>query len=140
MQGLAWQARRFLEGVWPDWHRQRGQVVPAVASAGTCGRSSVFLARVLAEAGHAALPIQGWFLAEAPARHGWVRAEGLILDITADQFGAPPVLVCPADDPRYRPGPDTAEPAFQAARARDVAAVWEAWRRFRVAFPFHAYP
>ena len=127
MRAVAETARRFLETIWPDWHRQRGMPMPAIASAGTCGRSAVFLARALREAGHPAEACQGWFLAH---RHGWVSARGLILDIAADQFGAPPVLICADPDPRYRPGPDTADPAFLAAREQDVAAIWLRWRGF----------
>jgi len=129
-------ARRFLESIWPEWHAERGQPLPAIASAGTCGRSATFLHRVLAESGQAAEIRHGWFLAPrfsapgGPARHAWVEAGGLILDLTADQFGAPPILACPAPDPRYRPGTDTADPAFQAARSTAVSAIWPRWQRF----------
>ncbi|MBU8539071.1 lasso peptide biosynthesis protein [Falsiroseomonas tokyonensis] len=124
------QARRFLETVWPEWHAERGRPLPAIPSTGTCGRSACFLQRVLAEAGQEARIRHGWFLAPGrpPARHAWVESTGLILDLTADQFGAPPLLGCPAPDARYRPGTDTADPSFQAARAVAVAAIWPRWQ------------
>ncbi|NKE46451.1 hypothetical protein HB662_16835 [Roseomonas frigidaquae] len=127
-------ARRFLETLWPEWHAERGRPRPAIPSTGTCGRSATFLQRVLAEVGREAEVRHGWFLAPAgPARHAWVESGGLILDLTADQFGAPPILACPAPDARYRPGPDTTAPNFQAARTTAVAAVWPRWQAF-VAF------
>lgn len=44
---VATAARRFIEPIWLEWHRAWGGDLPAIASQWTCGRSSLFLARVL---------------------------------------------------------------------------------------------
>ncbi len=126
---IAWRVRRFLEEIWPDWHREYGRAVPAIPSSGTCGRSSLFLQRVLAAEGVACVVQQGEFHApaKAPARHAWVEAGPVLLDVTADQFGLAPVVMLDRNDIRYRPGPDTALPAFKDGRARAVEAAWPRW-------------
>ncbi|MDR6951071.1 hypothetical protein J2X65_000414 [Ancylobacter sp. 3268] len=58
-----------------------------------------------------------------------VRQGDLIIDVTADKFGAAPVLVVAAGDPRYGEGlGDTALPALAAARERTVAALLPRWQ------------
>lgn len=131
-------ARRFLEQVWPEWQAQTCREfrisLPHIMSANTCGRSSLFLAAVMNEAGIKAQIEHGWFCKTDPVateaeipRHAWVTADSWIIDITADQFGSPPVLLTGRDDARYRPGTDTADAAARARRSDALAAVWEQW-------------
>jgi hypothetical protein len=135
---LAISVRAFLEPAWRQWQ-------PGVdpASKNTCGRSSLFLERVLRQAGHEAswtngvprlsedgpdLGPFGFFTGVRWESHAWVECGGIIVDVTADQFGAPPVIVTPANDPRY--GAQTFETANAeaiAARHRVVDALWQGW-------------
>ncbi len=131
---LAAAVRAYLEPVWDGW---RGGAGAGVLSANTCGRSSLFLRDALRLEGHAAewsngvpgaegqfgfLGLGGW------ASHAWVVSGGLIVDVTADQFGAVPVIVTSIDDPRYRASNiDTAWPEAVRARHAAVAAIWPGW-------------
>ncbi len=136
-------ARAFLEPVWPLWHAARG-TAPAVPSQWTCGRSSLFLQRVLSEdLGVASVWVCGTpryaedaeelgpygFLRDGRWRsHAWVVAEDWIVDITADQFGAAPVIVSPFSDERYGRGPeDTATDESKQRRHQTVAGLWPLW-------------
>ena len=134
---LTWEVRRFLEPRWDEWHRKEGSPVLATPSQGTCGRSSLFLCRVLLLNGYKAEfaagdPTEGRKGFHAPGGwkgHAWVQSSRLILDVTADQFGMPPVVITPAEDPRYGRGTDTAEPQFISKRQRavqDLIAEWMA--------------
>ncbi|WP_348534815.1 hypothetical protein [Hyphomicrobium sp. D-2] len=70
----------------------------------------------------------GFFDGSRWQAHAWATCGGLIVDITADQFGADDVIVTPQDDPRYRAGTgDTALPQFVAARRIAVDAIWPRW-------------
>lgn len=78
------------------------QVVEAVRArleaAGACGVTSDLLATVL-EKRFGVVPI--WvnaMLGEGidPMSHAWLEVEGFTIDITADQFGEPPVVVTTA--------------------------------------------
>ena len=54
---------------------------------------------------------------------------GSLERITADQFGAPPVLVVDSADTRYNKGDrDTALPEYELARQRAVNAIWPRWQ------------
>ncbi|GAB5388674.1 MAG: hypothetical protein Alpg2KO_16420 [Alphaproteobacteria bacterium] len=131
----ATEARQFLEARWPDWHRALGDAVPPVASAGTCARSAMFLARVLRQSGQSATVVhgtrpdaaEGYFDGIRWHGHSWVSSGDYIIDITADQFGDAPVVICQSDDPRYRAGEDTALPRFKRKRQTDVDALWQDW-------------
>ena len=127
-----------MELVWPEWQAQTCREfcvpLPQMISTGTCGRSSTFLAAVMNEVGIKAQVEHGWFCKIDPAateadipRHAWVTADSWIIDITADQFGAHPVLVTRRDDIRYRLGTDTADMAAKARRHDVLAALWEQW-------------
>ena len=137
---IATAARAFLEPVWHDWHSARSSKPPAVASENTCGRSSLFLQRALVHSGFAAGWVTGvpspdgsddavgFFDGRIWRSHAWVECEGLIVDLTADQFGCEPVMVCPIEDTRYRKGTgDAASPSFVSARAQAVATIWPFW-------------
>ncbi|GAB4067473.1 hypothetical protein KHC28_17885 [Ancylobacter sonchi] len=139
---IAVAARNFLEAIWPEWHSAWGEA-PAVTSRWTCGRSSLFLVHVLKEQGLAARWVSGtprlgeqepeigpygFFDGKQWQSHAWVRQGDLIVDVTADQFGAAPVLVVAATDNRYGEGPgDTALPTFAAARERAAKALLPRW-------------
>jgi hypothetical protein len=140
--------RAFLEPVWPEWHRAWGGDRPDVPSRWTCGRTSLFLQQVLADdTGLEATwasgtprhgPDQpeigpfGFFTGDRWESHAWVEVERTwIVDLTADQFGAAPIIVTTIADPRYGKGDgDTALPEFREARARAVAILrprWQTW-------------
>lgn len=135
---LASMARSYLEPFWLQWHRARSLEIPAVTSANTCGRSSLFLRDVLRHEGFEAIwengvpgaPHEptGFFDGSSWHGHAWVVSSHFIVDITADQFGDDPVIVTPADDMRYRAtGIDTAFPQAIRARSEAVAALWPGW-------------
>lgn len=74
----------------------------------------------------------GFFSGERWESHAWSECDGWIVDITADQFDAAPVIVVPITDVRYRSGSaDTALPEFAAARRAAVNAIQPAWAEFR---------
>jgi hypothetical protein len=132
---LAHQVRDFLEPYWAVWNRRAGSPLKRTLSQGTCGRSSLFLRDVLRAQG-----LQADYVAGSPSEgpqgyrldgvwhgHAWVQSGGWIIDVTADQFGAAPVVITPVGDQTYKPGTDTAEPEFQALRqqtAQELMAKW----------------
>ncbi len=133
----------FLEPVWPEWHRAWGGQQPVMPSQWTCGRSSLFLQKVLNE--DLAIPAQwvsgvpqegsemksiGFFTGSRWEGHAWVEVQqGWIIDITADQFGADAIIVTRDGDARYCKGEsDTALPVFVANRQRAVAELWPHWQ------------
>lgn len=140
---IASAVRSFLEPVWLEWHEAWGEV-PAISSRWVCTRSSLFLQKVLRDdfglaaswksgtprlrpdgpefGGYGFLTPRGW------ESHAWVEAEGWILDMTLDQFGASPVVVTAATDPRYSAGDGpSALPEFSAARTQAVEELWPKW-------------
>lgn len=137
---IATDVRAFLEPVWRDWHSAWGGELPTIASENTCGRSSLFLQRALVETGFAAewatgLPSldrpdqpDGFFDGHIWRSHAWAECDGLIVNVTADQFGDRPVKVVAIDDERYRKGSgDMAFPEFVAARSEAVSTIWPRW-------------
>lgn len=141
LEHIATEARRFLEGVWPEWHRLRGRPLPDPLSIGTCQTSSLFLATLLREHGFNANVAQGndpskyegYFHDGCWYGHAWVTCEGWIVDISADQFGCPPVSIKPLDDPSYRTGHDTAYESAKRQRQTLANAAFESWRGTRSA-------
>lgn len=129
---IATTARQFLERVWPHWHAKLG-MSPAIPSTGTCGRSSLFLQRVLQdEHGIDAAWVTGRFISDSTNdKHSWIEAAGYIIDVTGDQFGLEPIIIVPVGDARYRAGADGALPEFRVKRERDVTSVWPDWKRTR---------
>lgn len=139
---LAAQLRRFMEPVWDDWLAAEPWRRGATPSAGACGRTSLFVRDVLRRQGYEAewsngvpgrseeWPIGdfGFFAQGRWEAHAWVTCQGWIVDITADQFGAEPVIVVPASDPRYAANNlDTADPEailHREATAARLLAVW----------------
>lgn len=114
---LAVAARRFMEPIWLGWHSTWNGDAPSTPSQWTCGRTSLFLVRALAAEGLDASWASGTprlspagpelgdfgFLSDIGWQsHAWVECGNIIVDITADQFGAPPVLITDRHDRRYR--------------------------------------
>lgn len=144
---LAVSARCFIEPFWDKWHAARGSDKPDVASRHTCGRTSLFLVKALGHEGIAARWVSGvprltehgpdvgpygFFAGSRWESHAWAHCGAWIIDITADQFGADPVIVTPFDDQRYRAGGrDTALPAYVEARHRAVEDAWPDWLTYR---------
>ncbi|WP_457581312.1 hypothetical protein [Ensifer canadensis] len=107
-------------------------------------RTSLFLSRALTAGGFEASWASGTprlsptgpelgdfgFLSETGWQsHAWVECGNVIVDITAHQFGAPPVLITDRHDRRYGKGNgDTALPEFILARQRAVDEIWPRWR------------
>jgi hypothetical protein len=140
---LATTARTFLMPHWHRWHEQWGPPPPAMVSQWTCVRSSLFLVRVLEGHGIAAVlrsgqprnrntggidACYGRFVAGCWVSHAWVEANGFIVDVTADQFGAAPVIVTETGDAAYRAADDDAyllPPTLAAhAAAEDIWPIW----------------
>lgn len=72
--------------------------------AGTCGPVTELLARYLNETFSTdALYANGigTWRGQRPWSHAWVEVEGMVLDITADQFGQEPIIVLPLDIARW---------------------------------------
>lgn len=140
---VATSVRAFLEPRWPVWHAAAGSP-PTIMSSSTCGRSSLFLQRVLQE-DHGVEAIWrngtprfspdspelgpfGFFGGTSWESHAWVEVGQWIIDITGDQFGMPPVVVTNCNDFRYGVGPiDTASPEARQARLRLVEQLWPQW-------------
>lgn len=143
IRNLAVAARQFMEPIWPEWHSHRSGDAPLTPSQWTCGRTSLFLSRALNARGFSAswasgtprlspdgpeLGPFGFFSETGWQSHAWVQCGDIIIDITADQFGAPPVLITDRQDLRYRKSAhDTALPEFILARERAVDEIWPRW-------------
>ncbi len=123
------------------WQGPEAAGVPA--SAGMCGRSSLTLKHVLnrdfdigaswasgtppSGDRHGATGA-GFLWLDKWVGHAWVETEGgLIIDITADQFGGAPVIVTPAHDPRYRANEETATEDYRAIREQVSEEAWRGW-------------
>jgi len=144
---MATHLRRFMEPVWDDWLAAEPWRRGPTPSAGACGRTSLFVRDALRREGYDAVWSNGvprlsetsqigdfGFLVHGRwESHAWVTCQGWIVDITADQFGAPPVIVTAATDPRYAANNlDTADAESIARRQATAASLMTAWLR---AFP-----
>jgi hypothetical protein len=121
---LCWQARAFLEPRWLTLHQSWGEAQPTIPSQYMCRYSSIFIQKILNT-----YPNQSWQLvAGRPLSralegrpdglfgfctasglffdHCWVQSADLIVDLTADQFGAETVIITSVGDPRYHPNLD----------------------------------
>jgi len=152
---VASATRAFLKPAWVRWQKARGDPIAEVLSSNTCGRSSLFLRNVLRAEGFAAEWVNGiprlseeepdigpfgFFTGHRWESHAWVVSGDLILDITADQFGAPPVIVTSVSDERYRMGyGDTASPNAVDARRLAVEALWPEWLSHRTHLQFRRH-
>lgn len=139
IEQLATSARAFMIPHWRRWHEEWGPPAPSTLSQWTCVRSSLFLSTVLLEAETRATVESGVPDAGSPVgfrkndgwtSHAWVRCGGLIVDITADQFGGPNVLLTDGADVRYRAGDN--EPSVLAptnSARREAQRLLDEWRR-----------
>jgi len=131
-----------MEPVWDDWLAAEPWRRGATPSAGACGRTSLFVRDALRREGYDAVWSNGvprlsetsqigdfGFLVQGRwESHAWVTCHGWIVDITADQFGALPVIVTPAFDPRYASNNlDTADEESVARRKATAASLMMAW-------------
>ncbi|KQW39747.1 MULTISPECIES: hypothetical protein [unclassified Ensifer] len=144
IRNLATAAHLFVEPIWLEWNSAWNGDAPVTPSQWTCGRTSLFLSRALAAEGFEASWASGTprlsssgpelgdfgFLSDAGWQsHAWVECGNVIVDITADQFGAPPVHIVDRYDRRYSKGDrDTALPEFIRACQRAVDEIWPRWR------------
>ncbi len=128
---ISLRARAFLEPVWLEWHAANGGDIPSPLSRTTCGRSSLFLKRIL-QAEFPRLTTQARFGFHAGGdwrSHAWVEVGDRIIDLTADQFGDEPVIVTPRPDPRYQKGvSDSVYPEFVRPHRRSVEKLWHRWQ------------
>lgn len=110
---VAGSLRPFLERMWQEWKAFQGRPLDPfeTVSAGMCGFTSAFLAHALEalEGGiwkvSGGRPLAGGGITCTSGRqngHFWVESEdGVIVDLTADQFGLPAVIVTTSKDPRF---------------------------------------
>ncbi len=134
-------ARKYLETIWPIWHESRN-IMPDVQSQGTCGRSSLFVQRVLKECGiesqwvtggnNCGKEFSGFYANGKFHNHSWLEVnQTWVVDVTADQFNEAPILVVPNTDPRYKKGQyDCANPESIANRLLAVDNIWNDWIAF----------
>lgn len=127
--------RHFMPDIWRGWHREYGRSIPSILSTGTCGRTSLLLRTILISEGFnsvwrngAVADGGGFFNGHGWHDHAWVLSEGLIVDITADQFNAPSVIVAANGDFRYREtGFDPALPEWRDRREQAAQAAFLLW-------------
>ena len=121
---LCREARTFLEPRWSMLHKSWGELQPNAPSQYMCRYTSIFLKTMLEIYSH-----QSWQLvAGKPLSrevegiqdglfgfcttnglffdHCWVQSVDLIVDLTADQFGAKAIVITSISDPRYHPNPE----------------------------------
>lgn len=142
LSNTATLVRCFLEPIWLQWHEAIGSI-PPITSQGTCGRSSLFLQRVLADHGiasqwitggnHCSHESSGFYANGTFHNHSWLLVEDdWIVDITADQFNEAPILIVPKTDGRYYAGQyDSASPIFIQKRHETVDNLWKDWVLFK---------
>jgi hypothetical protein len=126
LEETAREIRAFLEERWSEWRAARGIPDPDPVSRNMCRLSAALLAPALEERHGGGWRVaggcgeEGGDLGEYDTRafpggmvsledghwHGhywaWSRGLGLVVDVTADQFGHPGIVVTREDDPRYR--------------------------------------
>lgn len=138
LRPIAQSTRRFLETQWSAWHAQRG-AHPNILSEGTCGRTSLFLQKLLLEeyqietAWRTGSPLDsdgacGYFFNGKWHGHSWLEVNDWILDITADQFHEAPTVILSAQDNRYRAGRDLAYRNAIQQRLECVNQLWKEWK------------
>ena len=104
--------RSFLEDCWRWSHEvhyarsfPRSDPRPSLPSTYMCRHTSRLLLELLEETD------PGWTLnggtmatkkGDTPQPHWWIEKDGVIVDLTADQFGWDAITVTSSDDPRYQ--------------------------------------
>jgi hypothetical protein len=99
--------RTALEGYWAAWAEERGR--PEAATGATmCRFTAAFLVLVLGWPWRVAGGDEyadddqgGYFDGKEWHAHYWVTDGHRILDLTANQFGGPPIVLTSVGDPRY---------------------------------------
>jgi hypothetical protein len=105
--------REYLEQCWSAWAQEMNKPENA-GGKNMCRFTAAFLAAVLGAPWRAAgggclyeleteevVSVGGFFDGAAWQAHYWVTDSARIVDLTAGQFGAEPILVTSTNDPRY---------------------------------------
>jgi hypothetical protein len=139
---LCWEARKFLEPRWFSLHQLWGDSQPETLSKFMCRYTSIFLKAVLSPNSQpswrlvAGRPILKEYEGTAKGYFGfctstglffdhcWIQLGGLIVDITADQFGAEAVIITSVGDPRYFPNLEEADLCREIAKLTHRPAKW----------------
>lgn len=133
LRAFAERARAFLEPLWIDFLCDPWSAVRLPLSTGACRVSSEFLAAVMPAAGFVGWRVHGGadaFVTADGARrdHYWVSDGTLALDVTADQFGLPAIMVGPVDPSRHAAGPARPLSREAASEAGCIGEWVDAWR------------
>lgn len=96
-QSAAEHWRRYIESQWPAWRTGLVKLFPEEwfektntnGSAGMCDLTTVWLHSLIGGS------IKFGFIVPGRKSHVWLEHAGLIIDLTADQFGFQPVVVTP---------------------------------------------
>jgi hypothetical protein len=118
---LCREIRGFLEPRWLRLHKLWGEHQPITPSQQMCRYTSIFLKEVLENFSDESW----WLVAGRPLNrevegtkdgyfgfctsqglffdHCWVQSANLIVDLTADQFEAEPIIITSTSDSRYHP-------------------------------------
>lgn len=128
--------RFFLEQKWKEWKASASSPMDALdsLSAGMCGFSSIFVAEALNRITDSewvlagGQPISGGGVVCRSGRqngHLWAVSDlGIVVDLTADQFGLPAVVVTTARDPRYMASFDQDQIDAHVPRVEDIGMEW----------------
>lgn len=126
--------RLFLATCW-EWTHEvhyarsfpRKDPRPTISSTYMCRHTSRMLLELLDEVD------PGWKLAGGTIKtlderdaqpHWWIEKDGLIIDLTADQFGWEPITVVPTSDVRYQSLPEAASKSW----IRGLTTTMATWR------------
>lgn len=123
-------ARSALEGYWAAWAIER-KLPDAATGATMCRFTSAFLVLILGNewwvtggepygAGERA----GFFDGSNWHAHYWITDGELIVDLTANQFGAPSIVVTTAEDLRYSENCSDGELSESLLHVQDRANEW----------------
>jgi len=142
---LVWEIRRFLEPHWVKAHLSWGAEIPQPPSRWMCRSTSIFLAEVFRTQLGSVWQIVGGrpekYLDATPEGavgifatngtwndHCWLEENGLVVDLTADQFGHPTVIITAADALRYRANLSEQDMAEDLLKLRSRSIAWlAAW-------------
>lgn len=128
--------RYFLEPKWKEWKASTSSPMDALdtLSSGMCGFSSIFVVEALNRLTDdqwefvGGQPVSGGgVICRAGKQNGhfWALSDrGVIVDLTADQFGLPAVVVTMAGDPRYNATFDQVQIDAHVPRVEEVGAMW----------------
>lgn len=139
------KAREFLEPLWIKTHATwANEPVPSPSSKYMCRYSCLFLQQALKDAGYGQWTIR---LGRPPSPelngtkagmfgyqsgdgcfhdHAWLTKDGLMIDITADQYGDLPIIIGNATSVTYKSNLTEHEAAKELDVLRDRAKAWYA--------------